>query len=133
MPAWNWNNQSDEWMADDFYRGSAKANGVPVEDEQEAETEYQILDRIAEAALQELEANGCIEVLILKNDQVATWWSVRKQLREKERLEKERRQEEHRKREAALAKLTSEERELLGLAPQPTVVKRVRKMPRVDF
>lgn len=85
---------------------------------------YEALDSIAEKALEELERNGIIEVLILRDDQVAAWWAQRKKLRDDERRERERIEYEQQVRETALGKLTSEERRILGL---PTVVKRVRK------
>lgn len=123
---YDWISRTHGWAVDEFYQDLAAKAKRPVEDaNQEESPTYQTLDHIAEAALQELEANGIIEVLILKNDQVATWWSARKKLREAERREAERIANERRIREAALAKLTPEERKLLGL---PAPVKRVRRV-----
>jgi hypothetical protein len=74
------------------------------------------LARIACAALTELEANGIAEVVLLKNDELREWWAAHKEADRKAteaRVERERRA---RVKEEALAKLSTEERELLGLS-----------------
>jgi hypothetical protein len=66
--------------------------------------ELEELDSIAEAALRALDDNGIIEALLLQNDAVREWWAPRKQAIEDEKLRK-----------ATLAKLSDDERRVLGL------------------
>jgi uncharacterized protein YcaQ len=76
------------------------------------------LARIACKAMSALEENGIEDFLILKDNEVAEWWAQHKEADRKEKariVEKERRE---RVKAEALAKLSSEERELLGLAPK---------------
>jgi len=84
------------------------------------------LARIACKAMTELERNEVEDLLLLQDDEVRTWWKkhkdddAREQARIAELLRRERVKEE------ALARLSAEEREVLGLTPVPTV-KRQRK------
>lgn len=73
------------------------------------------LARIACEALTELEKTGKADFLILKNDELREWWEAHKEADRKEqaRLVEEERKE--RIREEALARLSEEEKELLGL------------------
>ena len=81
-----------------------------------------MLARIACKAMQELETNGIVDLLILKDDEVGAWWGQHK---EADRLEKERkanaqaeqarRIETKRQRNDLIARLTPEERKLLGI------------------
>lgn len=74
------------------------------------------LARIACAALTELEKDGKADFLILKNDELREWWTAHK---EADRKEQARLAEIERKRlikEEALARLSDEEKEVLGLA-----------------
>jgi hypothetical protein len=79
------------------------------------------LARIACKALTALEELEQEDFLILKDDEVREWWSAHKEAdrKEQERIAEKERKE--RMREEALAKLSSEERELLGLAPKAKV------------
>ncbi len=73
------------------------------------------LARIACAAMEELERQGKEDFLILKNEEVGQWWAAHKEADRKEKAriaEKERRE---RVKAEALARLTDEENELLGL------------------
>ena len=74
------------------------------------------LARIACAALTELEKVGKAEFLVLKNDELREWWEAHKEAdrREQARIAEIERRE--RVKEEALARLTEEEKELLGLA-----------------
>lgn len=84
----------------------------------ELKKQADMLARIACKALTELEKNSVEDLLLLKDDEVRTWWSKHKEddAREQARLmEIERRA---RVREEALARLSDEEKELLGLAPK---------------
>ena len=74
------------------------------------------LARIACKAMEALEENGIEDFLLLKDDEVRQWWQQHKEADRKEKArvaEKERRQ---RVKEEALARLSDEEKELLGLA-----------------
>ena len=92
----------------------------------ELKKQADMLARIACKALAELEANEIEDMLLLRDDEVRVWWKKHKEddAREKARVaELERRK---RIKAEALAKLSSEERELLGLAPKAAQTK-VRK------
>lgn len=87
------------------------------------------LARIACAAMEELVKQGKADFLVLKNEEVRTWWEahVEADRKEKARIaEKERR--ERVKREA-LDRLTDEEKELLGLAPK---VKKTQRKTKIE-
>jgi hypothetical protein len=82
------------------------------------------LARIACAAMEELVKQGKEDFLVLKNEEVRTWWEehVKADRKEKARIAEIERKE--RVRAEALARLSDEEKELLGLKP---TVKRQRK------
>ena len=73
------------------------------------------LARIACKALEALEAMGKEDFLLLKDDEVRLWWASHKEAdraaREAERVKQERREAKER----VLARLTDEEKILLGL------------------
>lgn len=74
-------------------------------EEMETRKKLDIVSRIACKALQHIEDSGDgLEMLILKDPETAKWWTAHKEADRKERAK-----------EAALAKLTKEERKLLGL------------------
>lgn len=74
------------------------------------------LARIACKALNELEKNGIEDLLLLKDDEVRTWWKQHKEddAREQARLAEIERKE--RIKAEALASLSDEAKELLGLS-----------------
>ena len=74
-----------------------------------------MLARIACKALDELEKNKIEDMLLLRDDEVRTWWKKHKEddAREQARLAEVERKK--RIKEEALAKLSTEEREILGL------------------
>jgi hypothetical protein len=82
------------------------------------------LARIACAAMEELVKHGKADFLVLKNDELRTWWEthVAADRKEKARIAEIERKE--RVRAEALARLSDEEKELLGLKP---TLKRQRK------
>jgi len=82
------------------------------------------LARIACAVMEELIKQGKEDFLVLKNEEVRTWWEehVNADRKEKARIAEIERKE--RVRAEALARLSDEEKELLGLKP---TVKRQRK------
>lgn len=76
-----------------------------------------MLARIACKAMTALEENEIEDLLLLKDDEVRTWWAAHKEADRKEQAriaEKERRAKV---KAEALARLSDEEKELLGLAP----------------
>jgi len=79
------------------------------------------LARIACKAMTELEKNEVEDLLLLQDDEVRTWWKKHKEddAREQARIAELLRRE--RVKEEALARLSAEEREVLGLTPVPTV------------
>lgn len=82
----------------------------------ELKKQADMLARIACKALTELEKNEIEDMLLLQDDEVRTWWQEHKEADRKEQArlaEKERRE---RVRAEALAKLSTEERQILGLA-----------------
>lgn len=74
-----------------------------------------MLARIACKALTELENNSIVEAILLRDDEVREWWIAHKEA-DRKAAEKERKvREREEKRQAALSKLTAEERKLLGI------------------
>jgi len=84
------------------------------------------LARIACKAMTELERNEVEDLLLLQDDEVRTWWKKHKEddAREQARLAEIERKK--RVRAEALARLSAEEQEVLGLTP-PARPKRGRK------
>ena len=79
------------------------------------------MEKFAIAAMEELEKNGQAEFLLLKNDPLRKWWQEHKAHQAKllaAKLERERRA---RIKEEALAKLSTEEREILGLGKKNSI------------
>ena len=99
----------------------------------ELKKQADMLARIACKALTELEKNSIEDMLLLRDDEVRVWWQKHKEddAREQARLAEIERKA--RIKEEALAKLSTEERELLGLAPKavPRVRKKVSSNPLV--
>ena len=102
MPCQSYN---DDWRSHNDDRDKIK----------ELKKQADMLARIACKALAELEANEIEDMLLLKDDEVRTWWTKHK---EDDRKAKEAREAKERRvaiKKAALAKLSEEEQELLGL------------------
>ncbi|HET8688697.1 MAG TPA: hypothetical protein VFM18_18940 [Methanosarcina sp.] len=70
----------------------------------EIDLDFKDLEDIAISAMRELEANGHVEVILLKNEKVREWWVAIKEEERKDKVVKD-----------ALAKLSDEEKQLLGL------------------
>ena len=92
------------------------ANDSSNSDVKRIKAEADKLARIACAAMTELERMGKEDFLILKNEEVGHWWASHKEADRKERVKAE-----------ALARLTDEEKELLGL--KKPAAKKHRKFP----
>ena len=73
------------------------------------------LARIACAAMEELERQGKEDFLILKNEEVAQWQAKHKEADRKEKARIAEQERRERVKQEALARLTEEEKELLGL------------------
>jgi len=74
-----------------------------------------MLARIACKAMTELENNQIEDLLLLRDDEVRTWWAKHKEADRKAREKEQRKQERIRLRRAALRKLSEEEKVALGL------------------
>ena len=74
-----------------------------------------MLARIACKAMTELENNKIEDLLLLRDDEVRTWWAKHKEADRKAREKEQRKQERIRLRRAALRKLSEEEKVALGL------------------
>ena len=73
------------------------------------------LARIACKALAALEDMGKEDFLLLKDDEIRIWWSAHKEADRKARAEAQAKQERKEAKERVLARLTEEEKVLLGL------------------
>ena len=73
------------------------------------------LARIACTALQALEDMGKEDFVLLKNDEIRKWWQDHKEADRKARAEAQAKQERKEAKERLLARLTDEEKSLLGL------------------
>lgn len=91
------------------------ANDYSDEKIKKLKAECDKLARIACAAMTELEKQGREDFLVLKNEEVGHWWAAHKEAdrKERERIAEIERKEQVKK--DALARLTDEEKELLGL------------------
>ena len=91
------------------------ANSSSDRDIKRLKKETDKLARIACKALQALEAMGKEDFLLLKDDEVRTWWSEHKEADRRAREAEERKQALKAAKARALAKLSDEEKVLLGL------------------
>ena len=73
------------------------------------------LARIACKAMDALEQDGRADLLLLKDDEVRAWWTEHKEADRKAREAEERKQALKAAKARALAKLSDEEKVLLGL------------------
>lgn len=74
-----------------------------------------MLARIACKAMTELENNSIEDLLLLKDDEVRTWWAAHKEADRKAREKEERKKQHLKLRRSALKKLSNEEKIALGL------------------
>jgi hypothetical protein len=75
-----------------------------------------MLARIACKAMDALEEDGRADLLLLKDDEVRVWWEQHKEADRKERARVAEKERKDRIKAEALARLSQEEKELLGLA-----------------
>ena len=83
----------------------------------ELKKQADMLARIACKALTELEKNEIEDLLLLKDDEVRTWWKKHKEDDAREQARVAEAERKKRVKEQALARLSDEEKELLGLKP----------------
>lgn len=74
-----------------------------------------MLARIACKAMTELERQGTQDFLLLRDEEVRVWWEQHKIDDARAADERRRKRQEAKKKKEALAKLSAEERALLGL------------------
>ena len=87
-----------------------------VDDRREIQKKLDMLSRIACKALQHIEdSNDGMEVLILKDPEIAKWWPAHKAADRREQARLKALAEEERIRKEALAKLSAKERKILRL------------------
>jgi len=101
----------------------------------ELKKQADMLARIACKALTELEDNKISDVLLLKDDEVRVWWAAHKEADRKERERVAELERRKRIKAEALARLSDEEKELLGLAPKakPYTGRRTRTTPVISW
>lgn len=73
------------------------------------------LARIACKAMTELVEQGKADFLVLRDDEVREWWEQHQEADRKSREAREKKEREARIRKEALAKLTPEEKKILGI------------------
>ena len=82
------------------------------------------LARIACKAMDALEESGIEDLLLLKDDEVREWWLKHKEADRKERERVAEKERKERIKAEALARLSAEEKEVLGLAPKVSAKKK---------
>lgn len=111
----NQSNSSNDYDDDDF---DDDKNERDISDEERielAEYERDTMTRIAYAVMKALEENGQADFVLLQNEEVRSWWIATKAKEEREQREREAKERKERAIIEALAKLTAEEKKLLGL------------------
>ena len=73
------------------------------------------LARIACKAMEELVKSGKADFLLIKDDEVREWWDAHQEADRKAREAREQKERDARVRREALAKLTDEEKKILGI------------------
>jgi hypothetical protein len=86
----------------------------------ELKKQSDMLARIACKALTELENNKIEDLLLLRDDEVRVWWAQHKEDDRKAREAREIKERRAAMKKAALAKLSEEEKSLLGLSKPKT-------------
>lgn len=78
-----------------------------------------LLARVACRALTELEDNGIADMLLLRDDETRDFWIKHKEFDAKRKAEEAEKLRKEQIKKEALAKLTAEEREVLGIKSTP--------------
>ena len=93
-----------------------KDDGWEQEENQNIRDRFDKMTRIACKALTHIEESGDgLEILILRDPEIAEWWSKHKELDRKRKEQLRREQEIESIRQGALSKLSPEEKKVLGI------------------
>jgi hypothetical protein len=84
-----------------------------------------LLARVACRALTELEDNGIADLLLLRDDETREFWIKHKEFDRKRKAAEEKKLRLEELKKTALAKLTNEEREALGIKAAPRTRKKI--------
>ena len=88
-----------------------------------------LLARVACRALTELEDNGIADMLLLRDDETRDFWIKHKEFDAKRKAEEAEKRRKARLKKEALAKLTPEEQEALGIKVKKPVSRPARSTP----
>jgi hypothetical protein len=92
---------------------------------QQMKARNDLLARVACRALTELEDNGIADMLLLRDDETREFWIKHKEFDRKRRAAEEKKLRLEELKKAALAKLSNEEREALGIKAAPRTRKKI--------
>ena len=92
---------------------------------QQMKARNDLLARVACRALTELEDNGIADMLLLRDDETREFWIKHKEFDRKRKAAEEKKLRLEEVKKAALAKLTNEEREALGIKAAPRTRKKI--------
>jgi hypothetical protein len=84
-----------------------------------------LLARVACRALTELEDNGIADLLLLRDDETREFWIKHKEFDRKRKAAEEKKLRLEELKKTALAKLSNEEREALGIKAAPRTRKKI--------
>ena len=89
--------------------------------------------QMTEAIMDELVAAGAADFLLIRDQQIREWWESVVARRKKEQEAQERLERQRQLRESALSKLSSEEREALGITAQQSTINTKNAMGIEDW
>ena len=92
---------------------------------QQMKARNDLLARVACRALTELEDNGIADLLLLRDDETREFWIKHKEFDRARKAEEEKKLRLEELKKTALAKLTNEEREALGIKAAPRTRKKI--------
>ena len=92
---------------------------------QQMKARNDLLARVACRALTELEDNGIADMLLLRDDETREFWIKHKEFDRKRKAAEEKKLRLEEVKKAALAKLSNEEREALGIKAAPRTRKKI--------
>jgi hypothetical protein len=92
---------------------------------QQMKARNDLLARVACRALTELEDNGIADMLLLRDDETREFWIKHKEFDRKRRAAEEKKLRLEELKKAALAKLSNDEREALGIKAAPRTRKKI--------
>ena len=92
---------------------------------QQMKARNDLLARVACRALTELEDNGIADLLLLRDDETREFWIKHKEFDRKRKAAEEKKLRLEEVKKTALAKLSNEEREALGIKAAPRTRKKI--------